>query len=258
MDLIDLRKALDGAMIETQYQPIVRLADRKPIALETLVRLNHPAHGTLPPDDFVPQVEDAGLAAQLTELVAERALQDMASAELVEHELRVTLNFPLDVLLVPDALRRLDRQRRSVGIPADRVVIELTESRPVEDFAGLRAALEPLRADGYSISIDDLSPGMPQIEALLELPFTSVKLDKDVVQHLHESPDMLAFARHILALAKAHNLSVVAEGVEDVATWKRAEALGIHHAQGFLVARPLSAAAIPGWLETWRNQPAFA
>ena len=118
MHLTELREALAGAMIETRYQPIVRLADRQPVALEALARLNHPTRGTLPPDEFVPQIEDAGLAARLTDVVADRALADMAGPLLRPHALDITLNFPLDVLLVPDALRRLDARRRAAGVAA--------------------------------------------------------------------------------------------------------------------------------------------
>src|ERR1700733_11447889 len=129
MHLTELREALAGAMIETRYQPIVRLADRQPVALEALARLNHPTRGTLPPDEFVPQIEDAGLAAQLTDLVTDRALTDMAGPLLQPHRFDVTLNFPLDVLLVPDALHRLNTRRRAAGVAAEQVIIELTESR---------------------------------------------------------------------------------------------------------------------------------
>ncbi len=257
MHLTELHEALAGAMIETRYQPIVRLADRQPVALEALARLNHPTRGTLSPDEFVPQIEDAGLAAHLTDLVADRALADMAGPLLGARALDVTLNFPLDVLLVPDALRQLEARRQAAGVAAGHVIIELTESRPVEDLVTLAGVLERLRGDGYRISIDDVSPAVPRIAKLLELPFTGVKLDKAVVQHLPQMPAMQDFVARVMAVAQARHLSVVAEGVEDVATWRRMLALGVDHAQGFLVARPLPAAAVPIWLEAWRSQPEF-
>lgn len=257
MHLTELREALAGAMIETRYQPIVRLADRQPVALEALVRLNHPTRGTLPPDEFVPQIEDAGLAADLTDLVAARALADMAGPLLRPLALDITLNLPLDVLLVPDALQRLDARRRAAGVAAAQVTIELTESRPVEDLAALGSVLERLRADGYGVSIDDLSPAVPRVAELLELPFTSLKLDRAVVRHLPEVPELQDFVARIMDVARARQLSVVAEGVEDVASWRRMLALGVDYVQGFLVARPLPTAAVPIWLEAWRSQPEF-
>ena len=257
MHQTELHEALSSATIELRYQPIVRIADRRPVALEALARLNHPIHGMLPPGAFVPQLEDAGLAAHLTDVVVGRALTDMASPLLRSHAFDISLNFPLDVLLVPEALRRLDAQRRAAGIPAERVVIELTESKPVEDLPLLAHVLERLRGDGYRVSIDDVSPSMNRIPDLLDLPFTGVKLDKDVVQAVHTAPAIRAFAQRIIDRARARQLSVVAEGVEDIATWQRMHALGVDLAQGFLVARPLPPAAVPIWLEAWWNQPAF-
>jgi EAL domain-containing protein (putative c-di-GMP-specific phosphodiesterase class I) len=257
MLLPELREALDGMMIETCYQPIVRMADRHLVALEALARLNHPIHGTVPPDAFVPQLEDAGLAARLTDQVTERALSDMAGPLTCARGLDITLNFPLGVLLVPAALQRLDAMRRAVGLAAERVIIELTESRPVLDLAGLGGVLERLRADGYRVSIDDVSPGVPRLPELLELPFTSLKLDKGVVQDMAHEPAAQSFVRHLMDVARAQHLSVVAEGVEDLATWRRLMALGVDYVQGFLVARPLPVAAVPIWLEAWQSQPAF-
>jgi EAL domain-containing protein (putative c-di-GMP-specific phosphodiesterase class I) len=257
MHLTELREALAGAMIETRYQPIVRLADRQPVALEALARLNHPTRGILAPDEFVPQIEDAGLAALLTDLVIDRALTDLAGPLLRPLLLEITLNFPLDVLLVPAALQRLNAMRRAAGVAAEHVTIELTERSAVEDLATLGRVLEQVRGEGYRISIDDVSPLMPQVSGLLELPFTSLKLDKDVVQSLPDLPEMQDFVQRVMAVARARQLAVVAEGVEDVATWRHMLALGVDFAQGFLVARPLPAAAVPIWLEAWRSQPEF-
>src|SRR4051794_4339939 len=135
MALSELQTALTGTMIETRYQPIVRLADRKPVAVEVLARMNHPARGTLLPDLFVPQMEDAGLAPALTEIVTRRAFADMANPSLARHDLEIALNFPLDVLLVPQAMALLNAQRQEVNIRPEQVIIELTESKPVEDVA---------------------------------------------------------------------------------------------------------------------------
>lgn len=257
MHLTELHEALAGAMIDARYQPIVRIADRRPVAVEVLARLNHPTRGTLQPDVFVPQIEQSGLAAQLTDLITDRALTDVTSPPLAAEVLQVTLNFPLDVLLAPAALQRLETRRAAAGIPPERIIIEMTESRPVEDLAGLRGVLEKLRADGYRISIDDVGPAVPRIADLLELPFTSLKFDKDLVQRLESSPAALDFMRQVIEVAEARGLGIVAEGVEDVATWQRVAGLGVQLAQGFLVARPLPATAVPIWLEAWRRQPAF-
>ena len=253
----ELHDALASAMIETRYQPIVALADGRPYAVEALARLNHPTLGTLSPDRFVPQMEDAGLAAQLTELMSRQAFADMMGPVMRDLGLRVTVNFPLDVLLAPLALERLEQQRSAAGILPDNVIVELTESRPVEDMATLRTSLEWLRARGYKVAIDDVGPAVPRLMPLLELPFTAIKLDMGLVRQVHENADVRAFLAGIIGAAHARGMSVIAEGVETVALWRTMKAMGVDAAQGFLVARPLPVAAVPIWLTAWNATPAF-
>ncbi len=254
IDLAELRAALKGAMIETRYQPIVRIADRRPVGLEALARLNHPERGTLLPDRFVPQIENAGLATELTSLVSARAFADLAGPFLAQRGLRMSVNFPLDVLLQPAALDRLEEQRSAAGLAADRIVIELTESRPVDDIPTLRRSLDRLRGLGYGAAIDDVGPAVPRLAPLLDLPFTSLKLDKELVQKVGESAEIRAFLATTIVQAKAHGLTVVAEGVETDAIWDLMRDLGADEVQGFLAARPLPVAAVPVWWDSWIGQ----
>lgn len=242
-------------MIEARYQPIVRLADRVPVGLEALARLNHPTRGRMLPHRFVPQMEDAGLAPLLTQRVANRAFADMAGV-LAPHRLDVSLNFSLDVLLVAAALTMLDEQRRLAGIDAGQVMIELTESRPVEDIAALGRTIESLRALGYGIAIDDVSPAVPRLDALLELPFSAIKLDKTIVLNL-DAAEAQAFVGRIVETAAARGMTMTAEGVENAASWHRLRALGVDHAQGFLVARATQVEDVPAWLARWAKRRPF-
>jgi EAL domain-containing protein (putative c-di-GMP-specific phosphodiesterase class I) len=251
MNLAELRAALNGAMIETRYQPIIRIADRRPVGLEALARLNHPQRGPILPDRFVPQIEDAGLAAELTALVSERAMNDLKGPFLADCNLRMSVNFPLDVLLQPAALDRLEQQRIAAGVAAGQIIIELTESRPVDNILMLRRSLERLRGLGYGAAIDDVGPAVPRLAPLLDLPFTSLKLDKDLVQRSNKSSDVRRFVVDTIGVAHARGLTVVAEGVESEAIWNQMREFGADEIQGFLAARPLPVAAVPIWRESW-------
>jgi len=253
MLLTEIQAALDGAMVETRYQPVVRLADRVPVGLEALARINHPARGTLLPDAFVPQIEDAGLAGQLTDLVVACAFADMTGAALAPLGLTVSLNFPLDLLVGTTAVAQLDARRRVAEIPVWQVVVELTESQPVGDHAALRGAVEHLRRTGYQVVIDDVSPAVPGLDQLLDLPFTGIKLDQHLVHQLATDPAAVAEVERIIRIARLRDLTVVAEGVETAALWHQVKALGVDQAQGFLVAHALPAAAVPVWLKSWRE-----
>ena len=254
----ELRKALDRAMIETRYQPIVSLTDGAPFAIEALARLNHPTRGTLSPDRFIPQIEDAGLSAQLTEIVSRQAFADMTGPFLRDLGLRVTVNLPLDVLLAPESLDRLEEQRLESGIASERIIVELTESRTAEDVPTLRASLDWLRSRGYKIAIDDVGPAVPRFTPLLDLPFTVIKLDMNLVRQIGHDAEVAAFLARSTERAHARGMAVVAEGVETPELWRAMKAIGVDAAQGFLVARPLPVAAVPVWLAGWNSdRPIF-
>ncbi len=253
----ELLKVVNSGMIETRYQPIVRMADRAATAVEVLARLNHPTHGTLTPDWFVPRFEAAGLAFTLTDLVSTRALADLTGPHFRGLGQAMALNYPLNVLSHPRAAASLDARRDALGLRPEQLQIELTESRPVEDFAALARSLEQLRALGYRISIDDVGPGVPNLDRLLTLPFSGLKLDKGIVRSMDTRGPEASFAPRVIEQARTHGLTVVAEGVETSAMWDRLRALGVQEAQGFFIARPLPARAVPLWLEAWRSAPDF-
>jgi EAL domain-containing protein (putative c-di-GMP-specific phosphodiesterase class I) len=251
MELSELRAGLSGATIETRYQPIIRVADRRAVGLEALVRLNHPSKGKMRPDSFMPQIEQFGLGGELTGLVCARAFCDLSGPFLTGLDLRLSVNFPLDVLLMPAALERLEEQRAAAGVAADQIIVELTESQPVEDIPGLRRSLERLRKLGYGAAIDDVGPAVPRLARLLELPFSSLKLDKDLVRRAAKSAEVCVFIANIISAAKAHGMTVTAEGVETEAAWDHVADLGVDEVQGFLVARPLPVRAVTLWREAW-------
>jgi EAL domain-containing protein (putative c-di-GMP-specific phosphodiesterase class I) len=251
LPLSEIQSALTGAMFEARYQPIVRLSDRTPVAVEILARLKHPTRGMVLPHRFVPQIEAAGLGPQLTANVAQRAFSDMAELTMAPHRLDLAVNLPLDVLLMPNALAMLSTQHRQQGIPASQIIIELTESMPVQDVPALRAATQGLRDAGYQVMIDDVEPTVPSLDALLDVPFSGIKLDKSIVGRVVTDSAAHAFTARMVGAARSRGLTVTAEGVEDAATWDRLVALGVDLAQGFLIARPLGAAAVQPWLRRW-------
>jgi EAL domain-containing protein (putative c-di-GMP-specific phosphodiesterase class I) len=248
----ELAAVIAGPSIETRYQPIVSLDSRDAKAVEVLARLNHPTRGTLAAEQFVPQIEAAGLAMRLTEAVGVLALSEMSAPAQAGHKLRIGINFPLDVMLHTDALDCLDAQRRACGLGAERVTIELTESRPADDMPALRRAIDRIHNAGYDIALDDVVPTTPHLTALLELPVAMLKIDKSVVQQAGTDRQAHAFIDRLITLAKARDALIVAEGVEDLETWHLMRAMGVDRAQGYLIARPLPASALPIWLDAWR------
>jgi EAL domain-containing protein (putative c-di-GMP-specific phosphodiesterase class I) len=233
---------------------MVRIEDRHPIGMEALVRLQLSRQGMLFPGDFLPQIEEAGLSAILTDAIARLALSDWSGLPGPSGRPVLSINFPLDVLLSPIALAQLDERRHEAGLPADVVLIELTESRPVDDLQGLEYSLQRIREAGYATALDDITPKLPHLQSLMRMPFDMLKLDKGVVRAGPRHPDAAAFIASIVRHADAHAMTVTAEGVEDQDTWDTMHGLGVHAAQGYLIHEPMRAVSISNWLTDWAGQ----
>ena len=137
------------------------------------------------------------------------------------------------------------------GLSPERIMLELTESLPVTDVPGLAQALERWRDAGFGLALDDISPLVENYVDLLALPFTSVKLDKGTVMHAACDGEALGFLEDVVARALRSGKAVIAEGIETWRSWRQMRELGVDQAQGFLVARPLPAAALPVWQRGW-------
>ena len=251
----DIQSALREARIGAGYQPIVRLADRAAVAVEALARLRHPIYGLVLAGQFVPQLEQAGLSRELTDLVAASIFADLAAADPAIRDLEVAINIPLDLLLCPATLDRLEVGRAAAGVAAERMAIELTESQPVTDPRALGRTLERVRRAGYGVVIDDVGPAMTYVAVLLDLPFTGLKLDAGLLRAAGRDPVAGRFAAGIVAAARQRGLVVIAEGVEDQEGWERAHNLGADHAQGYLMGRAMPTALLPAWRAGW-DRPA--
>lgn len=243
-----LREALGGPSLEMRYQPLVRLRDGATIGLEALARLIHPGRGVLSPDQFMPLIEEAGLIAEFTDAITRRALADLAGFGAIGATVAVLVNYPLDVLLVSEALARLEARRRAAGIPPARLVIELTERHPVTDLAALSQSMDTVRARGCQLALDDIVPELPGLEALVALPFTFLKLDRSVVLGAREPGPMRDFVLRLRQHTRLNRQRLVAEGVEDAAILEHARAMEFDAVQGFHIGRPMAAADVPGWL----------
>src|SRR6185369_1509514 len=143
-------------------------------------------------------------------------------------DLTLAINLPLDVLLIPEMLAWLDDERSAAGIAPERIVIELTESQPLARLPELAIATARLRARGYGLAIDDVGPDIRDHSPLLDLPFTVLKLDKNLVQRAPLDAATAIFLATTLRDATAASLTVIAEGVEDTETWAHMSALGVH------------------------------
>jgi EAL domain-containing protein (putative c-di-GMP-specific phosphodiesterase class I) len=242
-------------VVTTRYQPIVRMRDGIPCCIEVLARFNHRKRGVLSPETFLTHVERTGRADEFTTAVIGRGLEGGVGSSLQSRGVSVAFNLPIEVFFASRMVARLDEQCRAAGVDPRNVIIELTERRPDVDLTALTQAVIRLRTRGYGVAIDDFGPTTCQHQALLDLPFTSLKLDMGLVRRTSERGAASDFAARTIEHAKRNGMTVVVEGVEDAATWARMAALGADQAQGFAIARPLPAAALPIWFDLRHDQP---
>jgi EAL domain-containing protein (putative c-di-GMP-specific phosphodiesterase class I) len=245
-----LAAGLRNGEFSVHYQPVVRFADRRPVMVEALARWHRPP-ALISPDRFVPLAESSGLVRALSVLVATRAAAELAPLW-QRLRLTVSVNLPLGQLLLPDLPAWLHRALRAGGLHARQVALELTETTEVRDRSALNRALLRLRAAGHRVLLDDLVLD-DERSWLYGLPFAALKLDRSLVERLPGDAHARREVRAVVRLAEASGKQVIAEGVSDRRLWQVARGLGVHHAQGYLVSRPLPAEALAGWHERWRG-----
>ena len=244
--LEDLRLAIVERRLEMHYQPQIDLRTGAVSAVEALLRWTHPERGPIPPLDFLPLAEEAGLMRPLTELVLDQSLAQCARWRAAGHNLSVAVNVSatnvLDAGFTAVVRDRLDHHR----VPARALVLEITETTIISDFDRCRAVVDELCALGCTVSIDDFGAGFTSLPYLSRLTIGELKLDRTFLQQLTEGRQDrdLALIRSTIELAHALGLKVVAEGVEEQATLQILSRLGCDMAQGFHIGRPGPAAGL--------------
>ncbi len=247
----ELRAALAAGALVLHYQPTVDVRSGRADRVEALVRWPHPQQGLIPPDQFIPLAEQTGLIVPLTQWVLETALAQCHAWEQAGWALGVAVNLSMRSLHDPGLPETIAWLLRRYAVPPGRLTLEITESALMVDPAQAQAVLLRLTALGVQLAIDDVGTGYSSLGYLKQLPVDAVKIDKSFVQNMgHTTTKDSAIVRSIIDLGHNLGLAVVAEGVEDQATWQRLRAAGCDVAQGFYMSRPMPAAELEHWLAT--------
>jgi diguanylate cyclase (GGDEF)-like protein len=247
--LAELRQAIDDGQILVYFQPKARLADGHVLGAEALVRWQHPVHGLLPPDEFVPAVEHTGLISPLTTYVLRNALQQCARWRAAGQDLGVAVNIAVRSLLDVELPQAVNDLLAETKVPADRLTLEITESGIMADPKRAIAVLEGLAGSGIRLSVDDFGTGYSSLTYLQRLPVHEVKVDKSFVFGVATDTADTVIVQSIVDLGHNLGLKVVAEGVEDEATWRRLCDMSCDVAQGYYLSKPVTSAALGTWLD---------
>ncbi|MDQ1508781.1 MAG: diguanylate cyclase [Actinomycetota bacterium] len=240
----ELRRAIEADELVLHYQPKARLANGRFDAVEALVRWQHPEHGLMLPDQFLPLAEPTELIDALTDWVLTRALTDMRDLH-SRHEIGVAVNVSARNFSRPDFADRVLKILQNVGVSPNRLTIEITETALLTDPVRAAIALSQLDAFGVQVSLDDFGTGQTSLRYLTSLPIDELKIDMSFVTDMLENPSHAAIVRAIIDLGHNLGLRVVAEGIETRDVFRALHESGCDIAQGFLLSRPMPVGDLP-------------
>jgi EAL domain-containing protein (putative c-di-GMP-specific phosphodiesterase class I) len=249
----ELRAAPRTDAIEVWYQPVAALASGTVIGCEALLRWHHSQHGAIPPEEFIPLAEQSGIIGELTWWVLDAAIRQARIWQDRGQNLGVSVNIAARTLLEADLLDRLAQMLATAGVPPKLLTLELTESSIMSDPIRSEKVLAALGELGLRVAIDDFGTGYSSLTRLKQLPIHVVKIDKSFVISMSVDEGDHAIVRSTIELARNLGHTVVAEGVENQVTWDTLAQLGCDWAQGFYLARPMTAATFDVWLRQRRR-----
>ncbi|GAB4067986.1 hypothetical protein GCM10028777_25570 [Angustibacter speluncae] len=233
-----LRQAIEDGTLQVEFQPQLEVATDRIETVEALVRWHHPEHGSLPPEQFIALAESAGLIRQLTLHVLEQSLSAASGWRQRGYDVGVAVNLSARQLSDHSLTGHLAGRLAHWGLPASRLVVEVTESSLMDEHQAGRV-LRDLRDLGVRLSIDDFGTGYSSLVRLQRLSVDELKVDRSFVAGLTRGSNDEILVRSIVDLAHNLGLQVVAEGVETECVAEHLRALGCDRLQGFLLGRPM-------------------
>jgi diguanylate cyclase (GGDEF)-like protein len=238
--LEELRLAIDERQLVSHYQPQLDLRTGEVVAVESLLRWAHPRLGIVPPLEFLPLAEEAGLMGPITALVLSDALVQCAAWRSAGTPLTVSVNVSPTNLLDPGFTHQVRDLLELHQVPADALVLEITETSVISDFDRSQRVIQDLWDLGVAISIDDFGAGFTSIAHLSTLAVKELKLDRIFVGRLTGGDNCrdLDLVRATIDLGHALGLRIVAEGIEDKVTLELLADLGCDLGQGYFIGRP--------------------
>jgi diguanylate cyclase (GGDEF)-like protein len=257
----DFQRALRRDEFELDYQPIFDLENHKLIAMEALVRWNHPERGRLSPDEFIPLAESGNLIHALGRVVLRKACAECAAARTAGPQpasLQVTVNISSAQLREPGLVAEVSAALRESELDPSALIVELTETAFAEDIDAVSGRLSELRNLGVQVAVDDFGTGYSSLSHLSRFPIDFLKIARPFVVGIGSASNDAAIARAIVYLAQSFGLGVIAEGIENQAQVRRLLDLGCTRGQGFHLSLPLSCEAIKELVAGDMDQDAVA
>ncbi len=251
-----IRRGLADGEFLLHYQPKVNMRTGQVLGVEALIRWLHPERGLLPPALFLPVIDGHPLTIELGEWVMETAMTQIEAWKQAGLNLPVSVNVDAMQLQSPGFVASLAAMLdRHPGVGPGDLEVEVLETSALGDISLVARIMEACRELGVGFALDDFGTGYASLTYLKRLPAGLLKIDQSFVRNMLDDPDDLAILEGILGLAGAFRRQAIAEGVETAAHGEMLLRLGCEMAQGYQIARPMPAEAIPAWRGAWEAHP---
>ncbi len=252
--LSDLGTAVLNDEMRVNFQPQLCMRTGDIVAVEALVRWQHPEYGTIAPNDFIGLAEQTDLIGPITESVLRLATNGLLMTGY--EDVRLAVNSSVRNLQDPNFSASTLAILRTTGFAPERLELEVTERALITDADRSRSTIAELRAAGVRITVDGFGTGYASYQTLRDLQVDRVKIDRDfILRILHDDAD-LAIVESVISLAHTLGLEVIAEGIESGETWDVLERLGCDAAQGFGIAMPMSVTSLWSWFREYDRERA--
>lgn len=237
----DLRESMESGGLEVYYQPQLDLQSHRIIAMEALVRWNHPQMGLIPPIRFIPLAEETGLINKLGHDVLDQAMQKTRHWNDMGYELRVGINMSARQFMQADLVQQIESLLQKNQLEPRYVDLEITETIAMQDAEKTIEQMHQLKQLGVHLSLDDFGTGYSSLSYLHRFPLDVLKIDRSFVKDIEGRDGDGEIARAVIAMAKSMNMEVIAEGVEDHTQLEFLRHHGCNLVQGYLISRPVKA-----------------
>jgi diguanylate cyclase (GGDEF)-like protein len=244
----ELRYAIERDVLDLFYQPKIAIKTGEICGAEALLRWNHPEHGYVPPDEFIPMAERNRMIKQLTLWMLRRAFRDCAAWHKQGLPLNISVNLSVKDLHDPELPDLISGVAIATGIKPSWITFEITEGSVMAEPEHALVIIKKLHDKGYRFSIDDFGTGYSSLSYLKKLPLTELKIDKSFVMDILTSDNDVAIVKTTINLAHNLGLKVTAEGVESKEIMAKLNEYECDIAQGFFLSKPISVKNFTQWV----------
>ncbi len=249
----EIRVAIEKNQLSLYVQPKIDFTTGKVLAVEALVRWNHPERGLLYPDMFIPFAEQTGHISKISYWMLSEAARYAAMWQKQGLDITLAVNLSARDLIDIELPNKLKEILTEHQLLPNSLSLEITESSIMDDPARALDTVERIARMGIKLSIDDFGTGYSSLAYLKRLPVNELKIDKSFVMNMEHDQDDVTIVRSTIELGHNLGLKVVAEGIENKGVWNILKAMGCDYGQGYLMSKPMPAASFLNWAAMWEK-----